>query len=131
MGRFIQYQTGEAIKDAANNPSGGAAGVGAGLGAGMAMAEQMRGAMSAPAAAMAPGMAPPPLPSAGGFHVAIGGQQAGPFDLATLQRKVAAGEINRDTLVWKPGMAGWVTAAQVGEFASLLANVPPPLPPNG
>lgn len=43
---YMQYQTGQAVRDAAQNPSGGAAGVGAGLGAGMGMGyvmmEQMR-----------------------------------------------------------------------------------------
>jgi membrane protease subunit (stomatin/prohibitin family) len=43
---YMQYQTGQAMRDAAQNPSGGAAGVGAGLGAGMGMGyvmvDQMR-----------------------------------------------------------------------------------------
>lgn len=44
MGEFTQYQTAQAIKDAANNPAGGAgiAGMGVGLGAGVAMVNAMQ-----------------------------------------------------------------------------------------
>ena len=43
LNEFTQYQTAQAIRDAANNPNGGAgfAGVGVGLGAGMAMGNAM------------------------------------------------------------------------------------------
>lgn len=50
LDQYMKYQTAEAIREAANNPSGGAAGTGAGLGAGMAMA-QMMGQMMNPQAA--------------------------------------------------------------------------------
>ncbi|MEE8198221.1 MAG: zinc ribbon domain-containing protein, partial [Thermoplasmata archaeon] len=43
---FIRYQTGAAMRDAANNPAGGAAaagvGIGAGIGMGASMMDQMR-----------------------------------------------------------------------------------------
>lgn len=56
---YMQYQTGQAVRDAANNPSGGAAGVGAGLGAGAGMGyvmmDQMRQPQQAPAPAAAAG----------------------------------------------------------------------------
>ncbi len=38
---YMGYQTGQAMRDAANNPSGGAAGVGVGLGAGVGMGYTM------------------------------------------------------------------------------------------
>lgn len=43
LGEFTQYQTAQAIRDAANNPNGGAglAGMGVGIGAGMAMGNTM------------------------------------------------------------------------------------------
>lgn len=41
MATYTQYQTANAIHDAANNPAGGAAATGAGLGAGMAMGQAM------------------------------------------------------------------------------------------
>jgi len=41
LDQYMKFQTAEAIRDAANNESGGAAGAGAGLGAGMAMGQMM------------------------------------------------------------------------------------------
>ena len=124
LGKYAQYQAAEAMQAAAQNP-GGAAGAGIGLGAGFAMARQM-GAMiqqsdTSPAA-------PPPLPQALQYYAAIGGPQAGPFDAAALQAKVHAGEITRDTLVWKQGMGDWMKAGEVAELARTFAKVPPPLP---
>jgi membrane protease subunit (stomatin/prohibitin family) len=42
---YMQYQTGQAMREAAQNPSGGAAGVGVGVGAGIGMGYQMLGSM--------------------------------------------------------------------------------------
>ena len=42
---YMQYQTGQAMREAAQNPSGGAAGVGVGVGAGIGMGYQMMGEM--------------------------------------------------------------------------------------
>ena len=44
------------------------------------------------------------------FYAGIGGVQAGPFDVPTLASKVRDGSLTRSTLVWKPGMASWVSA---------------------
>jgi len=85
------------------------------------------GQQAAPAGA---GGAPPPLPQAAGFFVAIGGQQSGPFDMATLQQHVQSGQLTKDTLVWKQGMPNWVAAGQVPELANLFGAAPPPLPPS-
>jgi membrane protease subunit (stomatin/prohibitin family) len=121
MRRFTEYQTAQAIRDAAQNP-GGIAGVGAGIAAGMGVANQMVGAMAPPASAVAP----PPLP---GFFLGVGGQQVGPFDVSTLQAKTRDGSLTRKTLVWKQGMSAWVAAESVPELQSLFAGMPPPLPP--
>ncbi len=48
LNRYAQFQSAEAIRDAANNPSGGA-GIGAGMGAGMAMGQMMHNAFQQPA----------------------------------------------------------------------------------
>jgi membrane protease subunit (stomatin/prohibitin family) len=127
MQAYTQYETASAIRDAANNP-GGAAGAGVGLGAGIAMGAQMMNNMGGMAAGAAAPGAPPPIPSAAGFHVVIGQAQAGPFDMAMLQRQAASGEIGRATLVWKAGMAQWTKAGEVPELAPLFANTPPPIP---
>jgi hypothetical protein len=42
---------------------------------------------------------------------------------------IREGEIGRDTLVWKDGMAYWAAAESVPEFQELFALRPPPLPP--
>jgi membrane protease subunit (stomatin/prohibitin family) len=120
---YTQYETASSIRDAANNP-GGAAGAGVGLGAGIAMGGQMMNSMGAAAGAAA---MPPPVPG-GGYHVAVGQSQTGPFDMAMLQKQAASGELNRNTLVWKAGMAQWVKAGEVPELAPLFANTPPPIP---
>jgi membrane protease subunit (stomatin/prohibitin family) len=126
MGRFTQYNAAQAIRDAAQNP-GGIAGVGAGLGAGFGVAQQMAGAIQGATATTA---APPPIPTTGAasFYIGVGGQQQGPFDMATLQGKVRDGALARNTLVWRQGMASWVAAETVPELQSLFAAVPPPLP---
>ena len=126
---YTQYETAGAIRDAANNPNGGAAGAGVGLGAGLAMGAQMMNSMGqGAAAASAAAAAPPPIPGAALYHVAVGGAQAGPFDMATLARQAATGELTRMTLVWKPGMPQWAKAGDLPELQSLFANTPPPLP---
>src|SRR5882672_1555087 len=45
---YMQYQSGQAMRDAAQNPGGGAAATGVGVGAGMAMGWQMQAAMQQP-----------------------------------------------------------------------------------
>lgn len=124
---YTQFQAANAIDDAAKTP-GGLAGAGIGMGMGLAMGGQMAQTMGAAQQATGGPGAPPPLPASAAFFVAIEGKQAGPFDLAGLQAKVAAGQLKGDTLVWKNGMAQWMPAGQVMELAGILANVPPPLP---
>jgi membrane protease subunit (stomatin/prohibitin family) len=116
---FTQYQTAASIPDAAANP-GGIAAAGVGVGMGMAMAGQMAQAQGGQQ-----GQTPPPLP---GYFAAIDGKQAGPYDVEGLRRKAMAGEISRDTLVWKAGMTDWTRAGAVPELEELFRNVPPPLP---
>jgi membrane protease subunit (stomatin/prohibitin family) len=121
---YAQYQTGNAIGDAAKNP-GGLAGAGAGLGAGFAVAQQMGQAMNP-----ASNTTPPPLPasSAASFFAVIDDKQAGPFDPPQIQQNIASGKFTRDTLVWQAGMQQWVPAASVPAMASLLGNSPPAIP---
>ncbi|MFO0936686.1 MAG: SPFH domain-containing protein [Gemmataceae bacterium] len=140
LDQYMKFQTAEAVRDAAKNP-GGAAGVGMGLGAGVSFGQQMGAAMAAGAVAnpvvqpgAAPGAAaaapPPPLPGNVSFHVALKDNtvQAGPFPMATIAEKFAAGEITGKSLVWKAGMAGWAAAETVPELQALIASAPPPLP---
>ena len=122
--RYTQYQAAEAMREAAANP-GGTAGAGVGMGMGFAMANQMGQAMAGGAKAGGP---PPIPPSAVGYWVACNNQQTGPFEPATLKQKAQAGELTRDTLVWREGMGQWTPAGQVADLQGLFAG-PPPLPP--
>jgi membrane protease subunit (stomatin/prohibitin family) len=123
--RYQQFQLGNAMMAAAQNPSGGA-GAGIGLGAGMAMANQMMGGAFAQAGAQPP---PPPVPAGPVFHVSQNGQTQGPIPLAQLGSSIAQGQVSASTLVWSPGMAGWVAAAEVPALAAYFAAPPPPPPP--
>ncbi|MCR5395337.1 MAG: SPFH domain-containing protein [Bacteroidales bacterium] len=120
------------IMDGAANNTGTAgtmmgAGIGMGMGFGMggAFGAQMSG-MAQNAFASQPQTPPPPPPQTVAFHVLINGQQAGPYDLITLQPFVAQGIIAPTTLVWRAGMAQWAAAQTVPELATLFG---PPAPP--
>jgi hypothetical protein len=75
-----------------------------------------------------PMMVPPPLPQSF-YHVAINGQNAGPFDMGQLQQLLAQGQLLPNVHVWKQGMANWEMAGNVAELAPLFAQAPPPSPP--
>jgi len=128
LGKFQQYQMGQAMTAAAENPGGGGAAEGMGLGIGMAMASRMMqpGMFPAPGQASA---APPVLPSA--WHVAVNGQSQGPYGQDQLASGIASGQITKLTLVWTAGMAGWVAAGQVPQLATAFGPpAPPPVPPS-
>jgi membrane protease subunit (stomatin/prohibitin family) len=128
---FTKFQAANAMEAAAKNPGGGGlAGAGMSAAMGFAMAGQMAQTMQAGAAATTAGpTAPPPIPTAAQWYLAINNAQTGPFDVAALQKKVASGEFNRETLVWRTGQANWMPAGQVADLANLFASMPPPLPP--
>ena len=128
--KYTQFQAANAMEAAANNPGGEAAG-GMGLGMGFAMANQMAQGFSQqaqqPAQSAPPG--PPPIPGQTQYYVAINGQQAGPFPVATLQQQAQQGQLTAETLVWAQGMANWIAAGQVPELQALFQQGPPPIPP--
>lgn len=131
LNQYSQFQAANAMEAAANNPNGTASG-GIGMGMGFAMANQMGNAMSnnqqqqnqAP-----PAGGPPPIPPSVSYFVAVNGQQTGPFDMNVLKQKAQSGELTRESMVWKNGMAAWSSAGSVAELGSIFGQVPPPLPP--
>jgi len=125
--QFAQYQAAQAIRDAAQNTgaAGGVMGMGVGIGLTQTMGNLFPGAGPASAPAT-----PPPIPGAVSFFVANNGQQTGPFDLAALQSQVQAGQLRRDSLVWRQGLAAWAPAGDQAELAALFSHLPPPLPPH-
>ena len=66
----------------------------------------------------------PPIPTVT-YHVAINGQAAGPFDMATLQQMAANGQLTAASLVWKSGMAQWAEVSSVAELQGLFPPAPP------
>lgn len=109
------------------------AGMMTGMMMGGAMGQQMAGMMNSMGQQMQTGMnqqtqTPPPMPTVQ-YYVAVNGQQIGPFNMQQLQQLVQNGRLNKQTYVWKQGMAGWELAGNVQELASLFAPVAPPVPP--
>ncbi|MBN2641064.1 MAG: SPFH domain-containing protein [Victivallales bacterium] len=130
LNNYSQYQAANAIRDAAQNQGG------AGNMMGMMMGGQLAGntgqtlfrenqQQNNPPSG---GATPPPIPGEIKFWAAINGTQAGPFNINELKAKASAGEINRDTLVWKDGMANWLAAGEVPEIQQIFGATPPPLP---
>ena len=128
LGKFQQYQMGQALT--AGNGPGDGAGAGLGLGIGVAMAGRMMQPGMFPGlapAGAAPGMAPPAPPAM--WHVAMNGQSQGPYGAEQVASGIAAGQITPATLVWTAGMANWVAAGQVPQLAGAFGPpAPPPMP---
>jgi len=91
---------------------------------GQNIAGVMNNAMSGVNQPVQPGVVPPPIPTVA-YHVAINGQAAGPFDMATLKQMVADGQLTASTLVWKNGMVQWTQVVAVPELQMLVSSVPP------
>ncbi|MCH2203279.1 MAG: SPFH domain-containing protein [Fuerstiella sp.] len=125
MNQFQQFQMGQAMTAAAENPSGGGAADGMGLGLGFAMAGRM---MQPGMGGTAPGTVPPPLPVAAVWHVAVNGQTRGPFSTQQMAAGVSSGEVNAETLVWSDGMTGWQPAGNVPQLSTSFQVSPPPPP---
>ena len=131
MSKFTQFEVAESMEAAAKNPSGGGASTGMGMGMGFGMANAMMGQMgqtNQQQNQQAP-VAPPPIPGAVSYHIAMGGQQSGPFDLNTLKQMADQGQINKETLVWKQGMDQWAQAGNQPDLSSVFGAIPPPIPP--
>lgn len=108
------------------NPGGMIAGmaIGGAMGQGMAnmMGNTMAGISSQP-------QVPPQVPQVS-YFIAVNGQSQGPYDISTLTSMISSGNITKDTLVWKNGMAQWSAAGTVSELSALFSTSGmPPLPP--
>jgi membrane protease subunit (stomatin/prohibitin family) len=125
LNAFNQYQMGNAMEKAAENPNGGASG-GMGMGMGFMMANNM-GNQNQQQNNQNNNMPPPPPPITA-FFVAVNGQQTGPFDMNTLMQMGKTGNLTKESMVWKQGMAAWAAAGQVGELSNIFNSIPPPIP---
>ncbi len=128
LDRYLQYQTGFSMEEAAQNPGGGAS-EGIGMGVGLAMASRMAEADASRGHAAS--VTPPPLPQPVEFHVAAAGEAAGPFAVSELKARVSNGTLTPATLVWSPDMTQWTPASDVAALSNLFTDnvvTPPPLP---
>ncbi|MEE9336134.1 MAG: SPFH domain-containing protein [Granulosicoccaceae bacterium] len=126
LDRYLQYQTGVAMEQAAQNPGGGAS-EGIGMGVGLAMANRMNESVGSGHSAKT---LPPPVPQAVEFHIADGDAASGPFSVSELKKRAAKGSITPATLVWSPSMADWQSASNVPALADCfkgLSSSPPPI----
>ncbi len=136
LDKLTKFKTAKAIEAAAAN-EGGTAGAGMGMGMGFVLAQQMGGMMNPQMGQQQMqqqqqqgGMMPPPMPAAVQYFYAANGTQAGPVSFEQLQSLFASRTVNKDTLVWKAGLAEWTALQQIEELKSFLGgNTPPPLPP--
>lgn len=137
LDKLTKFKTAKAIEAAALN-EGGTAGAGMGMGMGFVLAQQMGGMMNPQMGQQQVqqqqqqqgGMMPPPMPAAIQYFYAANGQQTGPVSFEQLQSLFANRTVNKDTLVWKAGLAEWTALQQLDELKSFLGgNTPPPLPP--
>jgi membrane protease subunit (stomatin/prohibitin family) len=126
LNAFNQYQMGNAIEKAAENPNGGASG-GMGMGMGFMMANNM-GNQNQQQNNQNNNNMPPPPPPVTAFFVAVNGQQTGPFDMNTLMQMGKTGNLTKESMVWKQGMAAWAAAGQVGDLSNIFNSIPPPIP---
>ncbi len=126
LNKFTQFQAATAIEASANNPNGGGQFMNAGVG--IALGQQMAQNLNI-AANQSAQAAPPPLPNAAQWFVGVNGQQQGPFDPNALANMARGGQLTKETLVWRNGMAAWVAAGTIAELSSVFGQVPPPLPP--
>lgn len=106
------------------NPAAMMVGIALGGAVGQNIASTMNAAMNPPSQA---GAVPPPIPTAS-YHVAVNGQATGPYDIATLTQMAISGAFTRSNLVWKQGMADWVSAESVQELKGVFEAVPPTPP---
>jgi membrane protease subunit (stomatin/prohibitin family) len=121
LDQYAKLQSADALREAAQNPSGGAA-AGVGIGMGAAMAHKAMSPQAAPHAAPPPVPSPdePPAVPQEMWYYVVAGERRGPLDLAGLKQQMAAGAVLSDTLVWKKGMGEWTAVAQLPSLKALL-----------
>ncbi|MGI6321321.1 MAG: SPFH domain-containing protein [Bacteroidales bacterium] len=135
LNKYTQFQFADSLKASAEGGGHSMASDAMGLAMGMGMANQMiqqqqqQNVQQQNVQQQGAAAAPPPIPGEIQFHIAVNGQQQGPFNMASLQQMMSNGQFDRNTLVWKQGMAGWEQAGNVPELANIFASTPPPPPP--
>ena len=113
---------------------GAGMGLGMGLGVGSNMGNQMGNISSQMNSTLAQGQqnTPPPPPSFINiqYFVLIDNQQQGPFDSNQIQQLILQKKMNKDSFVWKQGMADWNKAESQPDLIKYFNQMPPPPPFN-
>ena len=91
---------------------------------GQKMADTMNSAMSGVNPNAQPAAVPPPIPTVT-YYVAVNGQAQGAFPLEVLKQMQQNGQLTKNTLVWKQGMANWEKAGTREDLQGLFVDVPP------
>jgi len=52
------------------------------------------------------------------WYMSIGGKQVGPVSKADIEKNLANGSADGDTLLWSPGMSAWKKLREIPDFAS-------------
>jgi hypothetical protein len=104
-----------------------------GMGMGGAMAQQVSGMMNNMQNSNIGhqnASTPPPIAPVL-YHIALNGQQTGPYTLEQLKQLATSGQFTPQYHVWKSGMSNWELASSVGDLNALFHSFPPhPPPPN-
>ncbi|WGQ10845.1 SPFH domain-containing protein [Pedobacter gandavensis] len=126
LGAYAQFQAANAIEKSAENTIGGNLGAaGMGIGVGAAMMGQVGNIFQQNQFdPNAKGADAPPSLNAVEYHFAKDGKPDGPHSLGSIKTLIASNVINRETQVWKKGMATWAPA---GTLTELFDHEPPPL----
>ncbi len=61
------------------------------------------------------------------FYALVNDIPQGPFTENELTGHIAAGRVQKSTMVWLNGMPGWLQAEQVPEVNKMFSLVPPPI----
>ena len=91
---------------------------------GQKMADTMNSAMSGVNPNAQPAAVPPPIPTVT-YYVAVNGKAPGAFPLEVLKQMQQNGQLTKNTLVWKQGMANWEKAGAREDLQGLFVDVPP------
>ncbi|MCB0539379.1 MAG: SPFH domain-containing protein [Bacteroidetes bacterium] len=111
------------------NLMGAGMGLGMGFGIGGAMGNQMGNMGSQLNTGQNQPQATPPPPPGSAIFVLVNNKQEGPFNLEQLKSFIQNGQITKETLAWKEGMAQWDKAENLPEIKQLFGTSTPPPPP--
>jgi predicted Zn finger-like uncharacterized protein len=72
--------------------------------------------------------AQPAAAAEGGWHVVVDGEQVGPVPESDIRARIARGEVNGETYIWKEGFSDWLKISAVPEFADVAGGGVPSAP---